>query len=110
MASTSERLQTRNREIGAILAEARQRQHRTVTECAGLLGTSRRRYGAVERGEVGVSAAELELLLEYLEVPPQAVWQELRPQVERGRVILRVPAGETVRLIVEARGQLPVLI
>lgn len=63
------RLQQRNHQIGAILMQARLHQKRTVTECAALLGTSRRRYSAMERGEVAISFVEMEILMEYLHLP-----------------------------------------
>lgn len=63
------RVQQRNRQIGSMLMQARLHQKRTVTECAALLGTSRRRYSAMERGEVPISIVEMEILIEYLHLP-----------------------------------------
>ena len=57
MLTVVERLQQRNQEIGTLLVQARKLQHRSVTECAERLATSRRRYSAIERGEAAVSAA-----------------------------------------------------
>lgn len=100
MTTTSERLAQRNREIGAILAHARQRQQRTITECAALLATSRRRYRAIERGDIGVEVAELEVLLAYLAIPAQVIWSHLESDVAPQHVI-RIRAGDVLRIIGE---------
>ena len=99
MASKSERVVQRNREIGTLLAHARQQQQRSVTDCAALLGTSRRRYRAIERGEIGVEVAELELLVGYLEIPLHAIWKEPRGQAVR--CVVRIRPGEVVQVIAE---------
>jgi hypothetical protein len=98
--TTSERLAQRNREIGAILAHARQRQQRTITECAAVLATSRRRYRAIERGDIGVEVAELEVLLPYLGIPAQVIWGSLEPGVAPQQVI-RIRAGEVLQVVGE---------
>lgn len=103
MVTTAKRLQERNQQIGAILAAARQSQGRSVTECAALLNTSRRRYRAIELGIVGVSAAELELLLTHLQVPAEEIWRELAGQHDQNYVVLRARPGAAVRLVVEVR-------
>jgi len=90
----------RNREIGAILAQARHRQQRTITDCATLLETSRRRYRAIEQGEVGVEVAELELLLRYLEIPPHLIWPASSASGVPCRVI-RLQPGQIVQVIGE---------
>jgi hypothetical protein len=97
---TSERLAQRNREIGAILAHARQRQQRTITECAAVLATSRRRYRAIERGDIGVEVAELEVLLPYLGIPGQVIWGNWESEVASQHVI-RIRAGDVLRIIGE---------
>ena len=100
MAAKLDHLAQRNREIGTLLADARQQQRRSVSECAALLGTSRRRYRAIERGDIGVEAAELELLVAYLDVPLQAIWKEReRPVVHR---VVRLWPGEVVQVMAEA--------
>ena len=102
MASKLDQLAQRNREIGTLLADARQQQQRSVSECAALLGTSRRRYRAIERGEIEVEAAELELLVGYLDVPLQAMWKE-RDSLAVRRVV-RLGPGEVVQVIAAERG------
>ena len=101
MASKSEQVVQRNREIGTLLAHARQQQQRSVTDCAALLGTSRRRYRAIERGEIGVEVAELELLVCYLDIPLQAIWKQRSGQAV-GRVV-RIRPGEVVQVMAEER-------
>jgi len=100
VATTSEQLAQRNREIGALLTHARQQQQRSVTDCAALLGTSRRRYRAIERGEIGVEVAELELLVGYLDIPFQAIWKEPSGQVVRR--VIHIRPGEVVQVMADA--------
>jgi transcriptional regulator with XRE-family HTH domain len=100
MTKIADRLQQRNTEIGIVLAEARLSQRRSVRECAALLGTSRRRYGAIEQGAVGISMSELEVLMRFLEVPAEKLWKEPDWQTDR-RHVVRVRPGEAV--VVEAQ-------
>lgn len=100
VATKPDQLAQRNREIGTLLADARQQQRRSVSECAALLGTSRRRYRAIERGDIGVEAAELELLVAYLDVPLQAIWKERERQAVHR--VVRLGPGEVVQVMAEA--------
>ncbi len=100
MAAKLDHLAQRNREIGTLLADARQQQRRSVSECAALLGTSRRRYRAIERGDIGVEAAELELLVAYLDVPLQAIWKERERQAVHR--VVRLGPGEVVQVMAAA--------
>jgi transcriptional regulator with XRE-family HTH domain len=118
--------QRRNREIGEVIAEARRRKQRSVTECAGILATSRRRYNAIERGEVPVNVVELETLARYLEVPLAEMWREIsegpdrqvaveftaglryanEPRVSEGgerQVVVEVRSGEQVKVILQLK-------
>ncbi len=99
MSSKLDHLAERNREIGTLLADARQQQQRSVSECAALLGTSRRRYRAIERGDIGVEVAELELLMGYLDVPLQAIWKEWGSQAVR-RVVRLGPSTASRKSLV----------
>lgn len=92
------RLQARNQELGVLLVTARQQQGRTIAECAALIATSRRRYAAMERGTAPIHAAELECLLEYLEIDPHNVWHALTPFVGR-RVVITSQPGEAVHIV-----------
>lgn len=62
------RLQERNKEIGAVLASARQQRGLTIRACADYIGTTPRRYRAIERGDAAVQAVELELLALILQL------------------------------------------
>ena len=96
------RLQQRNRQIGAVLMQARLHQKRTVTECAAVLGTSRRRYTAMERGEVAISIVEMEVLIEYLHLPGLPVAPKLLAS-SAPQVIVEV--GEGVEEIIVRRAR-----
>ncbi|HEY6541682.1 MAG TPA: helix-turn-helix transcriptional regulator [Ktedonobacteraceae bacterium] len=94
-------IQERNRVIGRILRGARSQKRISVTTCAELLGTSRRRYAAMERGEAIIGAAELETLVRFLEVPVHAVWSDLLPNRGAHQVMVKALPGETVQIIVD---------
>jgi transcriptional regulator with XRE-family HTH domain len=104
MSTVANHLQRRNQEIGSVLAQARQQQHRSVTECAAVLATSRRRYSAIEQGAVAVSAAELELLMEYLEIPARQLWQNEHSPSGIHHLVVQAPPGKTVQVVVEVQG------
>lgn len=104
MSTVASRLQRRNQEIGSVLTQAREQQHRSVTECASVLATSRRRYSAIERGDVAVSAAELELLIDYLEIPARLLWQGERSPSGVHHLVVQAPPGKTVQVVVEVQG------
>lgn len=84
-----------------MLQRVRVQQHRSVSECAMVLGTSRRRYTAIERGEVGIGAAELEMLLSFLELPLQAMWSNAEQALMARQVVIKAQPGETVQFVVE---------
>lgn len=94
----------RNREIGSILAYARHQASRTQEECARAVGTTRRRYGLIERGEVAVSAVELEALMRYLNVPAHIIWGDLVPTTPPRQVVVQAQPGELVQLVVQVQG------
>jgi transcriptional regulator with XRE-family HTH domain len=104
MPTVVERLQQRNQEIALFLAQARKLQHRSVTECAERLATSRRRYSAIERGEAAVSVAELELLMDYLEIPAHMLWKGADSQAEVQHVVVQAAPGKIVQVVVEVQG------
>jgi len=104
MLTVVERLQQRNQEIGTLLVQARKLQHRSVTECAERLATSRRRYSAIERGEAAVSAAELELLIDYLQIPAHMFWKGAYPQAEVQHLVVQAAPGKTLQVVVEVQG------
>ncbi|GAB4192791.1 MAG: hypothetical protein OHK0022_07160 [Roseiflexaceae bacterium] len=91
----------RNKEIGAILAAARARQHRTVTDCAAVMATTRRRYTAIERGEAAISAAELEAVMRFLQVSAGEMWSDLARESQARQVVIRALPGERLQLVVE---------
>jgi transcriptional regulator with XRE-family HTH domain len=89
----------RSREIGAALARARQRMGRTQEECAQYIGTTRKRYSAIERGTSLIAAVELELLVAYIEIPPLDVWpaELLVPHTQR----VNAKPGESVLIVID---------
>lgn len=121
---------SRNSEIGNLLKNAREYRNIPVTRCAELVGTSRRRYLAMEEGKATIGAVELEELVHFLDVPPGRVWriaegtepmqnlgnaQEVQDDqyvedeagapvsnaIAPGVVTLRILPGQTVTLVVD---------
>lgn len=97
------RLHERNKEIGTLLAMARQQRGLTITACAEYIATTPRRYRAIERGDAPVQAAELEALLEVFHLSgnsPHMVWlvanETHQEDVRSSQPIpISPPAGET---------------
>ncbi len=92
----------RSREIGEALARARRRLGLTQDECANHIGTSRKRYGGIERGVSRISAVELEQLVAFLQIPPYDVWPAhlIAPHT----IQVRARPGESVFVIIENPG------
>lgn len=102
MPTIEDRLRQRNQEIGNVLAQTRKQRQRSVTDCATLLATSRRRYSAIEHGIVAIGAAELEVLMEYLDIPKRTFWQS--DQGGTQHVVVQASAGKVVQVVVEVQG------
>ena len=93
-------LRTRNRELGTILGSARRRQRKSLSECAAYIATSRSRYTAIEQGDTPIHAAELERLLDYLNIPAEQIWPALAPKEGRQIVVTQKP-GEVISVLVK---------
>ena len=74
-------MHTRNREIGALLKQARTARDESSESVAKVIGTSRRRYAAMERGEALIGAVELDVLRKHFGIPASRLWYT---EVERG--------------------------
>ncbi len=98
-----EQLAERNQEIGQLLQQARGAHHLSVTACAQLLGTSRRRYNDIEQGFVPITLAELELLLPFLGLPVQQIWPDVGNPVKVQQVIVAARPGDTVQVVFAVR-------
>lgn len=97
--SSIEYILRRNRELGQVLKKAREMAHLLQKDCAETIGTYRQRYAAIERGEEPVGAAELEVLVRYLNIPTYAVW--LSEQAAEDRVVyVQHQEGESIHIIV----------
>jgi len=96
--TVTERLERRNREVGHMLAQAREQQQRSVRTCAAVLGTSRRRYSAIERGETGITIGELELLADFLSLSLTDLVRGTQIAQEDERLVVRVRPGDHVQV------------
>jgi transcriptional regulator with XRE-family HTH domain len=103
MEAQENRIQERNREIGRLLLEARIQKNISVTTCANLVGTSRRRYTAMEQGEATIGVAELEVLMTFLEVPTYRIWCGKDASVIPRQVVVEALPGETLQIVVDVR-------
>ena len=85
MAETMERIEDRlalrNRIVGVLLRNARERAEKTKRECAEALGVSTGTLTAYEEGRKPISLPELEILA-YLTDTPTTYFLEHAPQLE----------------------------
>lgn len=96
-------IQERNREIGRVLREARRQRDITVTACAELIGTSRRRYAAMEQGVAMIGLAELEVLVDFLGVPPRKFSHLAVEEASTDQIFVPFTPGEPVKIVFDAR-------
>ena len=97
------RIQERNNEIGRVLREARRQRDITVTACAELIATSRRRYAAMERGEAMIGLAELEVLVDFLGIPPRRFSHLTEKEASTDQIFVPFTPGEPVKIVFDAR-------
>ena len=97
------RIQERNREIGLILREAREQKNTPITACANLVGTSRRRYVAMEEGKAIIGIAELEVLMEFLGISSHKVWPVKDALDIPRQFLLKALPGEKLQIVVDVR-------
>lgn len=97
------RIQERNREIGRVLRETRDHRNITVTMCAELIGTSRRRYTAMERGEAMIGVAELEVLIDFLGVPSHKIWHLTGKEGNADQIFVPFTPGKPIQIVFDAR-------
>ncbi len=96
-------IQERNREIGLVLKEAREQKNTPITACANLVGTSRRRYVAMEEGKAIIGIAELEVLMKFLEISSHKVWPGKDSLDVPRQFILEALPGEKLQIVVDVR-------
>jgi transcriptional regulator with XRE-family HTH domain len=92
----------RSKYIGETLKSARIQQRISVSKCAALLGTTRRRYSDIESGRSKLSVVELELLCELLDLSPLAIFPQCKPQKVH-RVVVCSGDMLEIRMEVDAR-------
>jgi hypothetical protein len=80
-----EQLKERNKQLGALMQEARRYKGETVKRCAEeYLGTTRQRYDLMERGEANIGWAEFAQLMERLGIADEWLLPRMR---ERGLML-----------------------
>ena len=83
--TTEEKLALRNRIVGLLLRDARERAEKTKRECAAALGVSTSTITAYEEGRKPISLPELEILAYVTDTPTAHFWEyapELVPEEE----------------------------
>ncbi len=73
-ANVQELFQIKNRILGVLIQEARQKASYTPAECAELLGITPEQYSAFETGRQAPSLPQLEILSYAFEVPIKHFW------------------------------------
>lgn len=96
-----ERIAARQREIGEIIREHRKLQGMTLEQCGEFLGMRRQSFSAIENGETAIGAAELELLMEYLNITRDEMWPQKQTEGRVRRVELPILPGETLQITVD---------
>jgi transcriptional regulator with XRE-family HTH domain len=100
-AYNKDKMRERNAEIGRLLAEARTSRNILMTDCASVIGSTRQRYSAIERGESYVTAVELEELTRFLHLPLEEVLPPQGDERKIRRLPVTVSGDETLYLIVD---------
>jgi transcriptional regulator with XRE-family HTH domain len=93
----------RNREIGRIVREARKTKGMSISTCTGSIGTSRRRYVAMEAGEAMIGIAELESLMRFLDIPAERIWPGPITGQLPSPVILQARPGERLYIVIQPK-------
>ncbi|HEX8597376.1 MAG TPA: helix-turn-helix transcriptional regulator [Chloroflexia bacterium] len=93
-----------NDRIGRVLYDYRTERDITISACADLLGTTRRRYVDMEKGLAKIGIGELMLLIRFLGVPVQHIWGDADTTSEKMRVTTKVEAseGNSIPIVVQA--------
>lgn len=89
----------RNREIGTAILHARIKKGMSISDCAVLLKTSRRRYGEMERGNIGITIPELEILMTAFGVSPDTILEKSDAQSISQRLVVQAQPGERIERI-----------
>jgi predicted transcriptional regulator len=103
MQTQENKIQDRNREIGRLLKEARVYRNITVTTCAELIGTSRRRYVAMEHGDAMIGVAELEVLIEFLGEASYKILHFNNNEESKNRIVVPFTPGKPVQIVFDVR-------
>lgn len=97
------KIQERNKEIGLLLKETRMQKNIPLTTCASIIGTSRRRYMALEQGEAMIGAAELEIIVGFLDIPPHKVWRVNNMPLVPRQITLEALPGEKLQIVIDVQ-------
>jgi transcriptional regulator with XRE-family HTH domain len=85
--------------IGRLIRATREAKQITITKCAEAIGTTRRRYSAIENGDVMIGLLEAGVLAEFLEIPLETLWSVRRDIGTKIGKIVHVTRGETIQII-----------
>src|SRR5690349_239193 len=90
----------RSEAVGRLIRAARVAKQATITQCAEAVGTTRRRYIAIEDGKVRIGLVEADILAEFLEIPLEILRTAKRNLAATPRKIVHMTSGETIQIIV----------
>ncbi len=99
MASTVEIAQ-RNLEIMSVVRRYRSERKVTMAKCAEEISVGLKRYRLMERGERLVGAADLEVLMRFLDIPADAIKGALERDNNVKEVLCRVLPGQRLNITV----------
>ncbi len=92
---SAEELTLRNRIIGILLRDARERAERSKRECAAALGVSSSTITAYEEGRKAISLPELEVLAYLTDLPVEHFWEDTPSLVPKSK---QLPLEEVLTL------------
>jgi transcriptional regulator with XRE-family HTH domain len=99
MASTTD-IATRNNEIMDVVYYFRVKRKVTMARCAQEISVGLKRYRLMERGERLIGAADLEVLMRFLDIPADAIKGRLERDNNVQEVLCRVLPGQRLNITV----------
>lgn len=103
MVSTVE-IGKRNAEIMKVVAMYRHKCRLSMRRCAQELSVGQKRYRLMELGERPIGAAELEVLMRFLNIPRDALEGAQAADDDVHEVVCRVPLGQRLNVVIIPEG------
>ena len=96
-----EGMDARDKRIGETLLAARVAARKSLRECAQQINSSHTRYSRIEAGKVGITVAELEIIVRFLGIPAINIWPQDDANRTRPKFRIQAKPGERFYVLVE---------